>query len=154
MVRLTETARTTLSREDAFRYIGDFGNIDRWDPGVVSATKATDGEPSVGTAYDVVVAYGGREVAMQYVITDHQAGKKIVLEGTGARVKAIDVIDFVDEGSGTLITYTADLSLIGIARFFEPFMKGRFGQIGDAAGQGLRRWLSELEVGAGTVADR
>lgn len=147
MVRLTETAVTTLSREDAFRYIGDFGNVDQWDPGVVSANKATDGAPSVGTAYDLVLLNGSREMEMQYVITDHEFGNRIVLEGTGARVKAIDVIEFRDQADGTLITYTADLSLTGVARLAEPFMKGRFAKIGEAAGLGMRRWLSELEVG-------
>ena len=153
MVRLTETAVTTLSRDDAFRYVGDFGNVDRWDPGVVSATKATDGDPAVGTAYDVVVLNGGQELEMQYVVTDLEVGKRIVLEGTGARIKALDVIDFVEQADGTLVTYTADLSLTGGARFAEPFMKGRFAEIGEAAGRGLRRWLSELEVGAG-IGDR
>lgn len=147
MVRLTETATTRLSRKDAFHYVGDFGNVDRWDPGVASASKATAGEASVGTAYDVVLS-GGREMKMTYVITEHEPGRKIVLKGTGARVAAIDVIDFVDEGEGTLITYTADLSLTGVARFVEPLMRGRFAKIGEQAGIGLRRWLNELEVTA------
>jgi hypothetical protein len=86
---------------------------------------------------------------MQYVITDLEVGKRIVLEGTGARVKAIDVIEFVDQADGTLITYTADLSLTGVAKLAEPFMSGRLAKIGEAAGLGLRGWLSELEVGAG-----
>lgn len=151
MVRLIETGTTKLSREEAFRYIGDFGNVDKWDPGVVAATKATDGEPAIGTAYDVVVSYNGREMEMTYVITELAPGRKIVLEGTGARIKAIDVIDFVDEADGTLITYTADLSLTGFARFLEPLIKGRLDNVGEQAGIGLRRWLKELEVAAGIV---
>ena len=148
MIRLTEAAVTTLSRDDAFRHIGDFGNVPRWDPGVISAEKVTPGDPSVGTAYDLIVSYGGREVEMQYVITEYEAGAKIVLEGTGSTVKAVDVIDFIDEGEGTLVTYTADLSLTGLARFAEPFMKGRLSRVGEQAGIGLRRWLNELEVAA------
>ena len=66
------------------------------------------------------------------------------------RVKAIDVIEFVDQADGTLITYTADLYLTGLARLAEPFMKGRFAEIGEQAGIGLRRWLSELEEAAET----
>lgn len=150
MVRLTETATTKLPREVAFRYVGDFANVDRWDPGVLSATKATAGDPAPGTVYDLVVLNGGRELEMQYLVTDYESGKKIVLEGTGARVRAIDVIAFEDQADGTLVTYTADLSLTGVARLFEPFMKGRFAEIGEQAGIGLRRWLGELEKAAKT----
>ena len=146
MVRLVETATTRLSREEAFRHVGDFGNVDQWDPGVSAATKATPGEPDVGTAYDLVVAYGGRELEMTYVITEHEPGRRIALEGTGPNVKAFDVISFSDEGDHTLISYTADIGLTGIARFAEPFIKGRLANVGEQAGIGLRRWLDELEV--------
>lgn len=146
MIRLTETAMTSLARDTAFAHIGDFANIDKWDPGVVTATKATDGATGIGTAYDLVLSYAGREIEMQYVITEHEPGRRIVLEGTGARVHAIDVIEFADYTDGTKVTYTADLSLTGVARFFEPLLKGRLHKVGEDAGIGLRRWLKELEA--------
>jgi hypothetical protein len=148
MIRLVETATTSFTHEVAFKHVGDFGNIGNWDPGVTTATKVTEGEPGVGTAYDLVLSYAGRELEMRYVITEYDPGRKIVLEGTGARVHAIDVFEFEDHPGGTQVTYTADLSLTGFARFFEPLMKGRFAKIGEEAGVGLRRWLHELEVAA------
>lgn len=148
MIRLSETAETKLSRHEAFDHIGDFGNIDKWDPGILSSTKVTDGDVGVGTAYDVVVSYRGRQMEMRYVITEYMPGHKIILEGRGARVHAVDVIDFVEENGGTLITYTADLSLTGLGRFFEPLLAGRLRQIGADAVAGMRRWIVELEAAA------
>lgn len=148
MIRLIETATTSLSRDVVFEHVGDFGNIDSWDPGVITATKATEGAPGVGTAYDLILSSSGREMEMRYVVTEHEAGRKIVLEGTGARVHAIDVIAFEEVTDGTRVTYTADLSLTGFARVFEPLMKSRLAKIGEDAGIGLRRWLNELEVAA------
>ena len=150
MIRLTEKATTKLSRQAAFEKVGDFGNIDRWDPGVVKAIKATDGETGVGTAYDLVLDFSGRQLEMRYVVTEYEPDQRLVLEGTGDRVHAIDSIEFVDFTDGTEITYIADLSLTGFARFFEPLMRGRLARIGDAAGIGLRRWLLELEQGIET----
>ncbi|MDX1369230.1 SRPBCC family protein [Pseudomonas sp.] len=143
-----EGTRRADDGDVAFAHIGDFANLGKWDPGIISSTKATAGEVGVGTAYDVVVSYRGREMNMRYVITDYSPGHKIVLEGDGARVHAIDVIDFVDENGGTLITYTADLSLKGLGRFFEPLLAGRLRQIGSDAVAGMRNWLSELEADA------
>ena len=149
MIRLSETATTKLTRTAAFDYIGDFGNIERWDPGVVSVTQATPGDVGVDTAYDLVLSYRGRQMEMRYVITEYSPGHKIVLEGKGARVRAIDVIDFVDENGGALITYTADLSLKGLGRFVEPLLGGRLRQIGSDAVAGMRKWIEELEAAAG-----
>ena len=145
MTLLKETAATSLSPDDAFAYVGDFANIDRWDPGVTRSVKSTAGDVSVGTVYDLVLDYRGREMNMQYEVTDYEPTKRIVLVGTGGPIHAIDTISFEPNGDGTLVTYEADLRLRGIARIIQPLMKGRFEAIGDAAGNGLRSWLRELE---------
>lgn len=147
MIRLTETASTELAREVAFAAVGEFANIAAWDPGVVSSVKAIPGETVVGTVYDLVVSYGGRRMEMRYRVTAFEPGRRIALDGSGRFVTAVDVIEFADSGNGTLITYVADIGLTGVARLFEPFLKGRLAEIGRSAGDGLRRWLIELEEG-------
>ena len=148
MIRLVETATTSLPRSSAFEHIGDFANIDKWDPGVISSKMSTSGPVAVGTVYDVEISYGGRRMNMQYEITEYEAGRRIVLAGSGSTVKAIDVIEFAEHDDGTLITYTADIGLTGLLRFVEPFIKGRLAQVGVDAGVGMRRWLAELEQAA------
>ena len=148
MTRLIETATTSLDPAEAFANVGDFGNIDRWDPGVITAEKITAGPVGVGTVYGLTLSYGGPTMTMEYEVLEHEVGRRIVLEGTGPRVHAIDTISFEPGGNGTLITYQADLTLTGIARLAQPFMKGRFNKIGESAGIGLRKWLSELESAA------
>lgn len=149
MIRLVETATSSLSRRQAFGLVGDFANVYKWDPGVSSAEKVGDEPTGVGTAYDLVVEYSGRRLEMRYVITEYVPDRRVVLEGSGPRIHALDVIEFEDRNDGTKITYTADLSLTGIARFFEPLIKGRLLEVGEGAGIGLRRWLKELEVVGG-----
>ena len=48
-----------------------------------------------------------------------------------------DFLDVVDRGEG--------VSDEARARLFEPFMKGRLAKVGEDAGNGMRRWLVELE---------
>jgi carbon monoxide dehydrogenase subunit G len=146
MTRLIETATTSLDPATAFAHVGDFANIDRWDPGVVNAEKVTSGPAGVGTTYGLTLSYGGPTMTMEYRVLELDPDRRIVLEGTGARVHAIDTISFEPVGTGTKITYQADLRLTGIARLAQPFMKSRFAKIGDGAGKGLRKWLAELET--------
>ena len=145
MIRLTQTASTGLDRDTVFDHVGDFENIDRWDPGVVTATKATPGEVGVGTVYDLTVDYNGRELEMSYRITAYDPGRRVVLEGSGPWIKAVDVIEFADHADGTLVSYTADLGLTGVGRLIEPLLRNRFEEVGRKAGDGLRRLLGELE---------
>lgn len=145
MTFLKERAITSLSREEAFAYVGDFANIDKWDPGVKRSVKGTEGDVTVGTVYDLVLDYRGREMDMQYEVTSYDPVRRIVLVGAGGPVKAIDTITFESRNDGTLVTYEADLRLRGIARLIQPLMRSRFEAIGEAAGEGLRNWLRELE---------
>ena len=145
MIRLTETATTTLTIEEAFSAVGDFANIQEWDPGVTASIKTSDMPTGVGTVYDMDLSYAGRAMKMQYRITALEPGRRVALEGSGGMVKAIDSIEFDSIAGGTKVTYTADLGLRGIARLAEPFMKSRFAEIGRSAGEGLRTFLAELE---------
>ena len=145
MTRLKETATTSLAPAEAFAHVGDFANVDQWDPGVTHAEKTTPGDVSVGTVYDLVLDYRGRAMNMQYEVTAYEPTSRVVLVGTGGPVKAIDTISFEPDGDGTLVTYEADLQLRGIARIIQPLMKSRFEAIGNAGGEGLRKWLRELE---------
>ena len=142
MVHLMEMAETTLDRTTAFAYVAEFENIEKWDPGVRHSVKRTPGPTGVGTIYDLVLDYNGRAMPMTYTVTTYDPDKMVVLEGQGARVRAIDTITFDPKTGGTLVTYEADLGLTGIA---QPFLAGRFKAIGVAAGEGLRTWLGELE---------
>ena len=145
MTKLVEQATTSLSPAEAFAKVAAFENIDRWDPGVVESIKRGDAETGVGTAFDLTLSYRGRQLEMTYTVTDFVPNDRIVLEGTGGVVYAIDTISFEPFGDGTVVTYEADLRLTGFARLFQPLMKSRFDAIGQAAGEGLRSWLKELE---------
>ncbi len=145
MTKLMEQATTSLSQREAFEKVAAFENIDLWDPGVIESTKRGDEETGVGTAFDLQLSYGGRKLEMTYTITEWEPNNKVVLEGTGGVVYAIDTISFEPFGDGTVVTYEADLRLTGFARLFQPFMKSRFDALGKAAGDGLRSWLKELD---------
>ena len=149
MTRLVETATTSLDQATAFANVAEFANIDLWDPGVVNSVKETSDPTGVGTSYALDLEYGGRKTKMRYTITEWVPNEKVVLIGEGGIVAAVDTISFAPEGDQTLVTYEADLRLTGIARLAQPFMKSRFDAIGKSAGDGLRRWLSELETSRG-----
>jgi carbon monoxide dehydrogenase subunit G len=143
MAVLREQIHTTLGIEDAFAFVGDFANSARWDPGVASSVRVDDGPVRVGASYRLGVRVGGRVSPMTYTVTVLDAPHRVVLEGEGAGVKAIDDIRFTPEGPGTTIDYTADIRLVGIRRLFAPFAGGAFRNIAENARNGMQRALDE-----------
>ena len=68
---------------------------------------------------------------------------RVVLEGRGGSVHAVDDIRFEEAAGGTRIDYTADLSFDGVTGLVEPLMGPlRCARIGQRAVEGLGRALS------------
>lgn len=141
MTTLHERIETALPLPDAFELIADFSNAPAWDPGVATSRRL-DGSPlGVGARFRLGVRMAGRVVPMEYVITTWQPPFRVVLEGSGTGVAAIDDIRFEATPSGTAIDYTADIRLRGLLRLATPFADGAFSRIARDARDGMQRTL-------------
>jgi hypothetical protein len=142
MARYSTTVDSTLSREDAFAYMADFENVARWDPGVTEARSTDDGELAVGSAFTVVTTFMGLKTPLVYRVVELDAGSRIRLVAETSRLRSDDEIIVSAAGSGSSVTYNADLSLIGPLRLADPLLGLAFRVIGDRARDGLRRALN------------
>ena len=150
---ITESVETDLHIEATFDYVADFENVLEWDPGVTAARKTTDGEPAVGTEYDLVIQYGSSPLSMTYRITEWDPPRRVVLEGDGSRSFAIDRISFFPTATGTVVEYRADIRLKGVYRAAEPFLGKLFRRVGDGAREGMENRLRELAAEAAEAAE-
>lgn len=152
MTRLHERIETALPMEQAFDYIADFANSQTWDPGVVSATRHSDGPLAVGTRFALDVRMGGRVAPMEYRISELQRPDRVVFVGTGSKVHAVDDIRFERAGSGTVIDYTADIRLGGLMRLAQPLLGPVFARIARDAAAGMEHTLATLVSGPEATA--
>jgi NAD(P)-dependent dehydrogenase (short-subunit alcohol dehydrogenase family)/carbon monoxide dehydrogenase subunit G len=145
MIRLKQTIEVDRPIRDVFQYAGDFENVEQWDPGVTESTKVTPGPVDVGTVYSVVAKSGPSRIPMRYTVTEYAPPNKVVLEGKGKRITALDSITFEERSNGTEVTYIADLSFSGPLASAEPMMKGMLDRVGKKAIAGLEAALTERE---------
>jgi carbon monoxide dehydrogenase subunit G len=127
--------------EEAFAFVGDFANSERWDPGVASARALTEGGVRAGSRYELIVVFNGRRLPMTYEVTAYDPPNRVELRGSGSTVNARDDIRFESEGDGTRIRYLADLRLKGPLRLLEPLLRSRFEETGRRAIEGMRAAL-------------
>lgn len=149
MTRLTERIQTMLPITEAFAYLADFAHADEWDPGVASAERLNTGPVEVGARYRLGIRRGNRVVPMEYRITELDPPHRVVLEGSGSNVEARDEIRFTAADGGTLVEYIADIRLIGLLRFAQPFLGGTFRRIAENASDGIRRTLAARATASG-----
>lgn len=143
MPELIEVRTVPRSMDEVFAYTADFSNIESWDPGVASSQKVSPGPVGVGTQFELQVLFGSREIPMSYTVVEYREPTLVVLEGVGARLRAVDEISFRSVEEGTEILYSADLEFRGIARLFVPFMGRALTNAGRKALDGLAAALSD-----------
>jgi carbon monoxide dehydrogenase subunit G len=143
VTKLHRTITVPTSVEEAFAYVADFSNLPEWDPGIVSAVRTEGTGSERGAAFRVEATFAGRTIPMTYRIVVSEPPDRVVLEGEGSTIVAVDDIRFRRKREHlTEIDYVADLNLKGVGRLIQPFLRGSFEKLADASLGGLEQRLS------------
>ena len=147
MARYSSTVRTPRSPDEAFAYMADLRNFALWDPGVTGVRQVHGEGGGPKSVFDVVVKSVGGGTTLQYITTRYDEPRSVQVEARSSLLTSIDRIDVVPDGTGSLVTYDAELRLNGPLGIFDLGLKPVFKRIGDRAAAGLERALGGERVG-------
>ena len=132
-----------MAPQEAFAYMADLGNFVEWDPGVKAVKQLQGSGGGKDAVFDVTVAGLGPspDLTLRYVTEEHDAPRNLLVVARSSVFTSIDRITVEPDGTGSVVTYDADLRLNGVLRVGDLGLRLMFGQIGDRAAAGLRRVL-------------
>ncbi len=142
MARFVTTIESTLAPADAFAYMADFANASRWDPSVGRAERVGDGPIGVGSQFDLVARFGGKDVPLRYAAVEHEPPSRVVLEARRPGFTSRDTITIAPAAGGSTVHYDAVLEFGGFRRLLDPLMNLVFARVGARAAAGLRAELN------------
>ena len=141
MARYVTTVRTAKTPQEAFDYMADLRNFAEWDPGVKAVRQVQGAGGGPDSVFDVTVAGIGRDLTLRYLTEEYDAPRNLLVVARSSVFTSIDRITVEPNGTGSVVTYDADLRLNGVLRVGDLGLRLMFGQIGDRAAAGLRRVL-------------
>jgi carbon monoxide dehydrogenase subunit G len=143
MARYVTKVRTAKSPQDAFAYMADLRNFAEWDPGVKAVNQVEGSGGGLGTVFDVTVNVPGPgpDLTLRYVTEEYDSPRNLLVVARSLIFTSIDRITVESDGTGSVVTYDADLRLNGLLRIGDLGLRLVFGRIGDRAAAGLRRVL-------------
>jgi uncharacterized protein YndB with AHSA1/START domain len=142
-MKLSRTVVVEKPLNTVFDYLSDFTTTTEWDPGTVTTVRQ-HGDGGVGTAYLNTSQFLGRRTELTYVVRELVDQRLIRLRGENKTVTAVDTMTFRPVPSGTEVTYAAEFTFKGAARFVAPLLRPAFERLGNDAEAGLRETLSKL----------
>jgi uncharacterized protein YndB with AHSA1/START domain len=131
-MKVQKTVVVDKPLEAVFDYLSDFTTTTQWDPGTVS------------TSYHNTSEFMGRRTELNYVVQELIPGQRISLRGENKTVISVDTMSFRRIEAGTEVTYAAEFTFKGAARFVAPLFKPALDKLGQQAETGLRDALSQL----------
>jgi hypothetical protein len=142
MARYVTTIESQLAPAEAFAYMADFSNARVWDPSVSEALRAGGGPIGVGSEFDLVSRFAGRDVRLRYTIVAYEPPGRIVLEARRPGFVSRDTITIEPAEHGSDVHYDATLTFGGIRRLLDPLMQRVFDRVGTGAAAGLQSALN------------
>lgn len=146
MARYRTTVQTDLAPADAFAFMADLRNFERWDPGVQGVTQVEGDAGGPNAIFDVVVDAPGGGLTLRYETTEWDAPRSVVVRAESALFTSLDRIEVEPDGDGSLVTYGAELKLNGPLGIFDLFLRPVFDRIGGRADEGLQQALDGVKV--------
>jgi carbon monoxide dehydrogenase subunit G len=143
MVSVSRTFPVDKPVEQVVAYLADFANAEQWDPGTESCTQTSPDPVAVGTTWKNVSKIAGITTELDYTLTSLEPGK-IVLVGTNKTATSTDTITVVANGTGSEVTYDANVELNGIAKVGAPAVKLVFEHLGNETEDGIQKAVAVL----------
>lgn len=129
---------------EVFDYLADFTHTTQWDPGTIS-TMRRSGDGGVGTTYDNVSEFLGRQVELVYETITHARDRRIRFRGRQRWSTTTDDLALRDLGDDrTEIQYRADFSFGFPIALAAPFVvRPKLAALADETVASLRRALEQ-----------
>ena len=142
MPHYNDDVASTLTQPELFDYLADFTNAEAWDPGTKSAKRLDDGKIGVGSEFELIVEFAGRESPFVYRITEYDRPGSLVIEADSDAVHLTDTMTCTSGGQGSNLNYDARLDLKGWRKVTAPVMAVLFNRLCEKGKGGLQRELN------------
>lgn len=103
-------------------YLKDFSNAEEWDPGTQTCTRSDGGPLTEGASWHNVSNIFGVKAELDYVLRE-LSDSTLVFVGTNKSSTSTDTITVKPDGTGSKLSYRADLEMKGAAKLLNPVMK-------------------------------
>jgi carbon monoxide dehydrogenase subunit G len=129
MTKISRTFTVDPAPSVVLDYLKDFSHAEQWDPGTETCERLDSGPVTVGSRWHNTSKIAGVSTELDYELKE-LTDSKVVFVGTNDTATSTDTITVVPSGTGSEITYDADIELKGAAKLGTPVVKLVFEKIG------------------------
>ena len=143
MVHVTRTFTVQQPTSVVVGYLKDFARAEAWDPGTKSCRRTDSGDLRIGSTWQNVSVFRGRETQLEYTLRRLDPDR-LTFVGKNKTATSTDDMAFSSGDGVTTITYNATIEFHGLAKLAGPFLQSTFEKLGDETEQQMTNVLNSL----------
>ncbi|KWX59757.1 polyketide cyclase [Mycobacterium sp. NAZ190054] len=148
MPTVTRTFTVSPPPELVVGYLKDFGHAEQWDPGTRRCERIDTGPVVEGAFWHNVSRILGVTTELTYQL-EELTDRRVVFVGENQSSRAVETITVGARGSGSVVTFQADLEMHGSAKLFSPLLKLAFEKRAGDAEKQMAAVLNRLATASG-----
>ena len=101
MIRVETSVHIKRPSDEVFAFISNFENNPLWQSGQIEARFTSDGPLGVGSTYDQVAKFLGRQIVSAFEVLEYEPGRRIKASSTSGSfpITFTRVVEPVDGGA-------------------------------------------------------
>jgi carbon monoxide dehydrogenase subunit G len=141
MIQVNDSVEINRPVDQVFDFLADIGNAPRWQRGVVSSRKDSEGPMRVGTTFTENMRVMGMSFDARCEVTAFEPPRRIAMVADGKLVRYHGVFQLEPVGAATQLSVDAQVALKGFWRLLSPLMGSEIRKESAAELQDIRRVL-------------
>ena len=139
MIKVTANVEVGRPVEQVFAFLSDIGNAPRWQRGVVSSKKISDGPMAVGTKFTESMHVMGMKFDADCEVTAFEPPRRITMIADGKIVHYQGTFNLEPSSLGTRLSVDALVALKGFWRLLSPLISGEIRKESQAELEDIKR---------------
>jgi carbon monoxide dehydrogenase subunit G len=141
MFKFEKSITINRPQQEVFDFVTDLSNDSKWQSGIVSVERTSDGPIGAGSTWSSKLKFLGREMEAEIELTSYDSPNQSSVKSINGPVPFENTYKFESKGNGTQMTISGQAEIGGFFKMAEGLVGKQFEKQMDADGAALKKLL-------------
>jgi uncharacterized membrane protein len=141
MYKFEKSIMINRPQQEVFDFVTDLSNDSKWQSGIVSVERSSDGPIRAGSTWVYKLKFLGREMEAEIELTSFDSPNQASVKSVNGPVPFENTYKFQSKGDSTQMTFSGQAEIGGFFKMAEGLVGKQFEKQMDADGAALKKLL-------------
>ncbi len=141
MYKFEKSVMINRPQQEVFDFVTDLSNDSKWQSGIESVKRISDGPIGAGSTWSYKLKFMGREIEAEIELTNYDPPNQASVKSVSGPVPFENTYKFETKEGGTQMTFSGQAEIGGFFKMAEGLVGKQFEKQMDSDGAALKKLL-------------